>query len=251
MNLGSSWVNSENTGLIICSLGLWDISLHPGHVHRVTETKQTENSIVVVELGTSAGVTANCSSHLHNVFKEAASAGRRFHEDYASKHHIAAGLVEHWREIGIAAREAANNAAEAVRNSEDLSILIDCGMVPLPPTGLDLLPSKLEESIWQRASEAGVTKDEILLSDMAFFTLPTCYVPLTPPMPDPSSDGYKFSDWMPDQYLDYCRKIWSYGLYSLHFEYELDIKEDCLEDYWLARKRWCDMQELAQEERAE
>ncbi|KAE9395708.1 hypothetical protein BT96DRAFT_942229 [Gymnopus androsaceus JB14] len=121
-----------------------------------------------------------------------------FHEDYASKDHITAGLVEHQREIGIAAWEAANNAAEAARNSEDLSILIDCGMVPLPPTGLDLLPSKLEESIWQRASKAGVTEDKILLSDMAFFMLPTHCVPLTPPMPDPSSDGYKFSDWIKD-----------------------------------------------------
>ncbi|KAE9392334.1 hypothetical protein BT96DRAFT_944698 [Gymnopus androsaceus JB14] len=92
--------------------------------------------------------------------------------------------------IWNSAKEAAKTAAETARIEEDLAILRDRVTVPLPPAGSDLLPTKLEESIWQRAQEAEVTEDEIILGDMAFFALPTRYVPITPPIPDPSYDGY-------------------------------------------------------------
>ncbi|KAE9391060.1 hypothetical protein BT96DRAFT_1001689 [Gymnopus androsaceus JB14] len=207
--------------LLIRLLEPWDVTMHFGYVHHIAETTQAVHCIVL---------------------NDTASTERQFHEDYST---IPDDLVKHCRQIWNSAKEAAKTAAETARIEEDLAILRDRGTIPLPPAGSDLLPTKLEESIWQRAQEAEVTEDEIILSDMAFFALPTRYVPITPPIPDLSYNGYMFSGWTNKQFLAYCCKCQKYSYYSLHYKYEEDLDKGRIEDYLLARKLWCDMQEYA------
>ncbi|KAE9404161.1 hypothetical protein BT96DRAFT_935919 [Gymnopus androsaceus JB14] len=81
-------------------------------------------------------------------------AGRQLHEEYSRKlQPIPNNLVECCNQIQTATREttqiAAKNATEATHIREDMAILVEHGIIPLPPAGLDLFPSNLEESIWQ------------------------------------------------------------------------------------------------------